>query len=1243
MNQTESTFQGAKRRPTGLARREPNAIGIVMAVLAFAATIVFIGAGAAQGGDDSTPPVDPKWGNALMTVSPKVVEPGGVITFTLVGESQNSRAGLLGGVGWGRSIAGTVVSGCTNFDMTCSFRVGTARPTYWYWNLASASLPNNYFQRTEGCDTTPEFSCASFVTTYGWSYWAIRPSDGNRPSASFTVAREVGTAAGTYRFTSTTKPVNGFTPTLNWDFGDGSTNQGPTTVIHTYAKPGDFTAKLTATIGGESDTASQPVSVDAPGLSVSISLTDAGRDGPTIGIVPKEKNTPNRSIRITVGADDGVGDVTGISFVDGLASLTPPGLVEIVSMPSPAPFTLSPSETRSFDIDVIGRTTGILSVDAAVRGKNKNGTVSGSRSTRIGVGGDGVLDAQLTVTPDEIKLEEDNEGVAKPVKLKVQLLVSNTGTVPLTNLQTLAKPDVEVQNPQDAPTDWDKVVVYDPKGPKQDLVTSVPLAPGETRTAFWTFEIRNDTPLRFRQSVSADNPNVPGQTLRALPTANAGPKRQKLLRLEIAKARGAGTGPIIADDARTYNVTFTNLSSKVKLRVGPTAFLKVFGPVLAAGPEPYTKDIDAPGIWSDDDLGPGEKDELRVQVRTSDDGSKTLDTFKLRLYSSIEVFQDDGTWRPIDPKEMILKPGTPQIADSVQNTYDPAASIDGAAIGGLETLGGFVGKMAMNGLFFVYDIEQNPSKYSSAVVVGGKRLTTSAQIYSRYLMPANLSVWWLAASPNGREKILFDLYQQMEADSKDTFKVLKLGYDVVAAPIGDAMTEMAVSYENGNYTAFQDATLRLTATMATDGVTGEGAAAITKLGAKEVRKLFGKRILEKATNDIADPSFAAKAEQVVEEGVNMPAESRCVATKGGEIPYGTEFTKAEMVRAAAVDILESGGLLRIADEEGISITIRDRDPNSIRLLEDRISTLKPESIKAKGISDIDEEFFGAPTTLRGQTAIFEPPPWAEVEAKMASKGIKPESEKGLKILERYGDRKLELSDPDFLPQYEKWQKEGGFTIGFDGGGNRLPDANFVRERKFQLGSGGTTNGGKRIYIPQTLSNDGSWLSFTGDIDGVSILNADGSLITDPDKAFRVYRKLGEAIGDLSVYDVIGIPHGETATCTAKGADKLKDRYLWGVRDSFQYAPDGKIRLVRPVEELSGDGFIHMRGGYYGGKPAWTNVSKATLESNLAKLNEKVAALEKANLVNDLDKLKKLKGVDPRYVNSVKEALARFVP
>jgi PKD repeat protein len=78
------------------------------------------------------------------------------------------------------------------------------------------------------------------------------------PEASFHCDRTSGPVPLTVNFTSTSQ---GKISSLSWDFGDGgtATGQNPS---HTYTSPGTYTAKLTVTGPGGSDSAAKPITVE---------------------------------------------------------------------------------------------------------------------------------------------------------------------------------------------------------------------------------------------------------------------------------------------------------------------------------------------------------------------------------------------------------------------------------------------------------------------------------------------------------------------------------------------------------------------------------------------------------------------------------------------------------------------------------------------------------------------------------------------------------------------------------------------------------------------------------------------------------------------------------------------------------------------------------------------------------------------------------------------------------------------
>jgi hypothetical protein len=326
-----------------------------------------------------------RWGGLSMAPS-QIVKAGQTVTVTLNTDDARLGPKLVEGsaISWG--YPGTLVSGCAANTLTCTVKMGDAAkpPKEWSWGEFHVSAPHGLVSWPDSYGFCPASDpCLSSIGSHAWTFVGVGPGGGT-PVASFTYESDPGSDPGTFRFTSTTKSVGGFTPSLEWDFGDGSGTQTAPFVIHKFAKAGIYVVKLKATIGGESDTASQNVETAPPALAVSVNLLDNG-DGGRIAIVEKGKTSPKRTLRVTVAAVGGIGTVKGITFDGSVLSLSPLGLVELVSTPTPSPFDLDAGKSADFDVEVIGRQTGVLRVNSAVTGKVGTTTTTGSGSTRVKV------------------------------------------------------------------------------------------------------------------------------------------------------------------------------------------------------------------------------------------------------------------------------------------------------------------------------------------------------------------------------------------------------------------------------------------------------------------------------------------------------------------------------------------------------------------------------------------------------------------------------------------------------------------------------------------------------------------------------------------------------------------------------------------------------------------------------------------------------------------------------------------
>ena len=135
-------------------------------------------------------------------------------------------------------------------------------------------------------------------------------------------------------FTCTTTGLTG----LTWDFGDGTTGTG-TPANHSYATPGDYTAKLTVNGGGCSNVISQKVSVLGANLNITpnpaqtcpgVALTLNGTAAVTGNISGSKVFSNNNSVTIP---DDGTGYGTVSATWDGTIGSTGNSATTVATSP----------------------------------------------------------------------------------------------------------------------------------------------------------------------------------------------------------------------------------------------------------------------------------------------------------------------------------------------------------------------------------------------------------------------------------------------------------------------------------------------------------------------------------------------------------------------------------------------------------------------------------------------------------------------------------------------------------------------------------------------------------------------------------------------------------------------------------------------------------------------------------------------------------------------------------------------
>ncbi len=1191
-------------RPTDPGRR---------AFAALLATVVVGGSMAPAlraSADDSTPPADPKWGNALMTVSPKVVEPGGVVTFTLVGESFNSRAGHLGGVGWGSTVRGTVVSGCTNFDMTCAFRVSSARPSSWSWILASASLPNNYFQRTEGCDTTPEYSCPSFVTTYGWSYWAIAPLTDSTPTASFTVERPSGTPAGNYRFTSTTQPVDGIPPTLAWDFGDGGSGGSSPTVERSFTRPATYVVKLKACIGTKCNTATTNVTVDPPKLSVTIDGTEQ---------LKKKSST----VTLVVSAEGGVGDLTDVRAIRPILRAEPSDVIEITQPtgPSAASFPLANGASKRIEIKVKGLKDGPFTFSSTWKAQSPAGEVTGTLTKATAVTSD-ELEVTAAFSDNNFVLDEDAKGVT-PKVVTVTVKVKNLLTVPIDGVTVDPKPTLKTKSGKTLVTF--PIDVTQQALPSDDLGT---MMAAETKTVTYKLNVTDDIEAVVRVFAIGTVRNG-GQADGSLDADfTAKPKYDVYFEVEPDEARFRGPNPALtAGENFGVAIKVGNRTAEKKIFLLPLA-PNLRGVGLASGggkPVDLTKfsadDPDAPPFGGELEPNRTVPELLRAIVSTLpiDLQAKGFFTLSYRPRAML-VNEDDGTLTAIAPERILVKDGS----GPYQVKVNPPTIVNDYGYGALAF--GMTDGFIRRSVDIFIGLGAGAFHLAQWLAEKGPDLTVDGLLPSRIVLrdAEALNAFWKSLSDIERQDFTGSVIVAMERQYGEPVAKAKAAID---ASITDWFLKQDKAIEQGDVETIGRMNMEVVAEL----TTGEGGveAVMKSTGIALTRARMFRRDLLVARAAVAESKQQAKALEIIrrldiEQALRLAAAESCAAANGGVTRLRPDEAELARLSEKEAKLLDNGqaltpeleakifgvppsvskGMADLAEKYGVVITLRPNGSFRFKWLLEGAG-LKVEAFKMKTVNKLDALFLGYRESDLGSLVLRSPLDPSDLAAVVREARIQYGDLVADAVLKRGQQRAKEWKNyADVYKQYAKPLNEGGgVPVGFNRQGNALTGPSEQALAKLELRSvaGGRPRGiivdaSKVEYFelhmqPVTKLFNGVSIGetltrITGDIDILDMRLANGMALPT-NLRMRLYEELDNLTGML---------HGESSTWMFFDdgtASTSTQRSIFADYEAktgaqnealMQIAPDRVSRSVRvnmkaTVLGRADQHYVHYVGGY----------------------------------------------------------------
>ena len=956
---------------------------------------------------------------------------------------------------------------------------------------------------------------------------------------------------GEFMFKATSVDSLGRNISHEWIFDDGSTVMG-NSASHTYSKIGTFPVTLKGTVLGEEPAIkTKNVSVEATKLTTDFRFTDTR----SVGIVPSDKDF---SITLDIKTNNGVG---GIDQASVTASFGNALNLEIVSAPNiPATFRLSPNETRSYEWVMRPLSGGRWRIAGTVAGTDiGNNAVEAFDALEGAVNGN-ELTAEITLTPDSIETqEEDLNGDPVPIEFRADLSICNNTSEPISN--------VNLQQFRAIPAFEQSFYVTQLSGPDIDTVSGLDIGTLAASTCVSynaTFLAKDDNEIEVDARVTGVSPV--GATLSGTDEAflSIGPKYLLEVTTKILRPRADET-LLPAGDTIRIGGKVKNLSNTHKILLGPL-YPELSGNAGAqslswnnSGTDPDAFEVPEYPQY----LEPGEEKEFTVRITTlaSDPrhggdpkphgGTRANITFTpwgiaTNPKGEQTVIKEDRI--KSDASDLQL---TISIDDSIPvPETDYLALAGGVMIGSVEAAGAMAAGLVLGAIEAV--------KLPYTVIAGAS--TYQSRVWSSFTEEeknafAN-NVGFLAASVLLRN---YDMAQQDFASLWDSANQAVL----------NSMTEMADEWELGNHSD------------------------VARVYAKYGGEAIGEVALPFAMAKLAKSAEAANALKRTQAALNAemaPLLSRVDDVVSVErvsdilftVKNGTEADLNTLRKVMGYTEEEVGELQRIAKKYGILLTSRSRQAISIRWVQKFLAKLKPEKLKIKSVSPLDE-LLGYPAIYRGESSVgalvFKKPDvlviWEQkggafediVSTFLKDKGIRPNEPLWEEAVNRISLRVEEWNK--YEKTYKQWDERGWIDTTFTNEFNAISNETWLQVNpKFATQGAGKFEGFRlrkihadgspnEAYIVELFDGKaGKWRPVTGDIDNIAFTRTDGTALDELTHA--------QITKEISNSPILGARHGESATAKpgVGGLDFIQSQFDPG-EAAIQFSPTGEApRFVR---------------------------------------------------------------------------------
>ncbi len=988
-------------------------------------------------------------------------------------------------------------------------------------------------------------------------------------TADFT-SDEVESQRGTVQFSATAAggkaPLRYF-----WNYGDGpATQEGINAAQHSYAKPGKYNVTLTVKDAKNNQKAvSHDVTIDAPKLEVAVSLPD--KDG------TKFEPGEQTKVRITVSASDGLGDLTQLKFQDGTPLRLDPDddRFTLVSGPTPAltePFTLAPGTQQTFDYEIAaGDTNGNVELKSNVSGKDAaDKNVSADTKITVGVR-DPVLEVSLTAklvdgagaatNPLEFDLEETDEGPT-PREVIVTVKVKNISEDTIEDITIPGELELSSRT-NTKPEPFPMVQLSEDEDRTRDS-----LGKDESFEEQYRFRVDDDGKLKVRALVSYANPS--GDTPATLIETGA---------VDVTAGPGAILyfeahvhGPPERDAGETYRIvgTVENRSTTQTLVLDPL-FAQLDGNsgcgsiVIDGRPTPDPGDCQRPLFKR---LKPNEKVTFHVDVITVvSGGTRSTVTFE----PGAEILNDDHTRSQLTADDILVKDGDDGVRQTAVSLFDGVPTPDGGNIltWAINFPIGIKDSIVSLGTALPELLDRWPELVISAV-----KLMPDAASKAGHLLRAMASTMEFMAvgvmaiheDPEAQAAFAQDVANYFDQELLDE---VGMSSGEIAFKMSSFVDSLFVPAQNllqyGDYDGFS----RKLGQYFGDIVGPDKALKVGKVAYR-----IGGSLLAGASARVE------RAIQLAEKLPKGPPGLKNLPLEIQALKVGQELGQATLRKAFGVADAMAERLAQFAKDNDLIISLRFRQPESLKWINEFFAVLKPEAVKIKNVDRIDIQFLGYRDKDLASVIFKEPIDELTFEARIANE---PANIQKL-ARSRYKTRVKEWTNADGQ-NMRKYDELGTVDVGLNYKGNGIGSdvrAGASDLREFKM-IDVPSEDGTVMKVVFMADDNGILRRMTGDIDLVDVRRANGLPLSPAERA-----DFYEAMQEL-----IGLQHGETPTWVKdndflweKKAELLADHVLnAGGEAVAQIAPDKVWRAVFIDPNLSyfdPQGFltyIWWQGGY----------------------------------------------------------------